>query len=498
MSDHKRMNAHVNRGLAWVGVASSLVGLLDIVAILVILNNWIDAEQYGIATKCIWIFPILDQVTDLGLSAAVIQRDDHSEDRISTVFWINVSIAVLVLGILAGVAPFVATRFYGHAIVGWMLVAYGGKVVLHSSCFISTAMLRRELRYKDLSIIRILANVVDAVAKIGFAAGGFGIWCFVLGPICRTLVYVVGTQACHPYAPKLVLRIHDAREYIAFGLRASFSQILFHFYTNVDYPIVGYFFGDVALGLYRLAYEVVLEPVRMISNVVVDIAFPAFARLRLSRERLTAQFISFAKLNIITVMTYSAIVMVVAPELILMLFPGFSDAIAAIRILSAVGVLRAVGFVVPPLLDGVGRPERTLKYMAIAAVPMPLSFVGSSFVFGNRLGFPSVPGGWAAAYPLAFAVLIYMALRTLDLSTGTFLRAIGGVVACIGAAGAVGAAVHLALRGLAGSTRLFATISVILLGVGWLLAYTQGLSMRAALRALRDSPKESAAATNED
>ena len=73
------MSTNVNRGLAWIGVASSLVGVLDLLAILVILNFWISAEEYGIATKCIWIFPILDQATDLGLSAAVIQRDDHSD-----------------------------------------------------------------------------------------------------------------------------------------------------------------------------------------------------------------------------------------------------------------------------------------------------------------------------------------------------------------------------------------------------------------------------------
>ena len=49
---------------------------------------------------------------------------------------------------------------------------------------------------------------------------------------------------------------------MTFGLKSSGSQILFYFYTNVDYPIVGAFFGPTALGIYRAAYEIVLEPVR--------------------------------------------------------------------------------------------------------------------------------------------------------------------------------------------------------------------------------------------
>src|SRR5881394_2647388 len=141
-SESKRMDTHVNRGLAWIGIASSLVGVLDLLAILIILNTWISAEDYGIATKCVWIFPILDQATDLGLSAAVIQRDDHSPSKISTVFWINLGTALLLFLVILVLAPIVATRFYGHAIIGWMLIAYGTKLLWQNAYFIPLAMMK--------------------------------------------------------------------------------------------------------------------------------------------------------------------------------------------------------------------------------------------------------------------------------------------------------------------------------------------------------------------
>ena len=50
---HKRMSTHVNRGLAWIGIASSLVGILDLLALLIILNTWVTQEQYGVATLVI-------------------------------------------------------------------------------------------------------------------------------------------------------------------------------------------------------------------------------------------------------------------------------------------------------------------------------------------------------------------------------------------------------------------------------------------------------------
>ncbi|MBA3453703.1 MAG: lipopolysaccharide biosynthesis protein [Deltaproteobacteria bacterium] len=482
------MTSHVNRGLAWIGIASSLVGVLDLLAILVILNTWISAEEYGIATMCIWIFPILDQATDLGLSAAVIQRDDLTESKISTVFWINLSTAAVLFGVLAVFAPIVATHVYGHKIIGWMLLVYGTKLLFQNVYFIPIALMKRELRFKELSVIRIIANLAEFIGKVGFAWAGFGIWCFVLGPMCRVLVTAIGAQIRHPWRPKVILRIREAREYVTFGLKSSGSQILFYFYTNIDYPIVGYYFGPVALGIYRLAYEVVLEPVRMISNVIVDIAFPAFARLRHDSNRLIAQFVSFTRLNLITVMTYSAIVLVAAPDVLALIFPKYTAAADAVRILCVVAVLRAVSFVVPPLLDGVGRPDRTFKYTVVAAIAMPAAYVISANLLGDRLGFLSVAIGWAVGYPIAFAVLIFMALHTLGWSPLSYLRAVGGVAGCMVAGGLVGWGVHFVLDGQPVWLRLLLTTVVIVGTTALLLAYTQGLSIRSARRAMRGDP----------
>jgi O-antigen/teichoic acid export membrane protein len=486
----------VSRGLAWLGVVGTLAGVLDLIALLVILNNWISAEDYGIATKCIWIVPLLDQATDLGLSAALIQRDDHTSDRVSTVFWLNLALSTSLFLLLVLLAPPLATHFYGHAIIGWMLIAYGGKLLMQNGYFIPIAMMRRELRFKEISVVKIFANLAEFVAKIGFAWAGFGIWCFVAGPLARTFVYLIGLQLRHPYRPTRRFNVRDAREYVTFGLRTSGSQLLFYFYTNVDYPIVGYFFGNTGLGLYRLAYEVVLEPTRMISNFVVDAAFPAFARLRHSTDAVMQQFISFTRLNVITVASFIAIVFVAAPELLHVLFPGYEAATSAIRILCAVAVMRAVGFVAPPLLDGVGYPQRTLRYMIVAATAMPASYILGAVVLGDTLGFESVAVAWAVGYPIAFMVLIYMTTQTIGFSVWTYVRQVAGVAGCMLFAGVVGAGVRWMMGDFPAALTLAATAAAVLLAAGFLLAYTQGLSIRSMMRSMKDPPKTEGASSS--
>ncbi|HVV83911.1 MAG TPA: lipopolysaccharide biosynthesis protein [Kofleriaceae bacterium] len=492
MSDAPHSQQKVGRGLAWIGAASSMVGILDFVALLLMLGLWIPSKQYGIATKAVWLFPILDMATDLGLSGAVIQKDSNDPDKISSVFWMNLIMATFLFVVLVATSPLIAS-FSGHAVVGYMLIAYGTKLLWQNIYFIPVALMRRELRFKELSIIRIFANVAEFAGKVGFAAAGFGVWAFVLGPLCRVLVTGIGAQLRHPWRPKAVLKWRDVRDYASFGIKSSGSQILYYFYTNADYPVVGYFFGDAALGLYRMAYEIALEPVRVIANVVIDVAFPTFARLRHSTSRLTAQFLTFTRLNLITVMTYAALIFVVADDLLRVAFPNYVGAETAVRILCVVAIFRSVGYVMPPLLDGLGHPERTFRYMATAALALPVGYIAFAHVLGAHLGYLSVAVAWAVCYPIAFAVLVWMALDLIDLSPLTYLRAVMGIMLCIVASGAAGYGVRWLVRDLPIAVRMGACTATVVGLVGLLLAYTQGLSLRTARKAMHGQPEPAAA-----
>src|SRR5215470_15570535 len=142
MPDTAHSRTKISRGLAWIGLASTLVGLLDIAAQVIILHLFISAEEYGIAALAVTLFPLLEQATDMGLSSAVIQRDDHSPEKIDTVFWLNVIMSSFLFIVLAICAPIYA-RWQGYPVVGSMLIVYGGKLVFQNSYFIPAAIMRR-------------------------------------------------------------------------------------------------------------------------------------------------------------------------------------------------------------------------------------------------------------------------------------------------------------------------------------------------------------------
>ncbi len=485
MSEDRDIKKDVNRGLAWVGLASSSVGLLDALATFILLAVWISPHDYGVAVLAISLFPVLDRATDLGLSAAVIQRDDHSDEKISTVFWLNVVMSLLMFAALAlGIAPGLA-RLHGNQLIGDMLTIYGFKLLWQNTYFMPWALMTRKLRFKELSVIRIIANIAEFAGKIGFAAAGFGIWCFVLGPMCRVVVTGIGIQIRNPWRPRFVFRPREAWGWFTFGMKASGSKVLFYLYTNVNYQVVGAYFGETATGYYSLAYTIVLEPCRVISDVIVSIAFPTFSRLKNLREKVIDQFIAFTRMNLVVMIGFLGILFLTCTDIIELWNPKYLPATTTIKILCFVGVLRALSFVVPPLLDGMGRPALTLIYTTVAAVVIPGLFILFAELFGARLQEVSVAVAWAVGYPVAFVVLFAMALALLDLPLATYLKRSAGIPAMAVLAMLPGAGVHYLVAGMGPALRLGATAATVAGLFFVLLAYVEGISPRSVVRAIR-------------
>lgn len=428
----------INRGLAWVGMAASVVAVLDIVGTLVILRLWVSQAEYGIATTVVSMFGALEIASELGLAAAVVARGGHNQRQLSTLFWLNVLAGGGMFAVLWVIAPYFAAM-HGHAVITDLVRMFGLMLVLRTGYATHQALLKRELRFKELSLVRVVANLAEFSTKVGTAAAGMGVWCFVLGPLARQLIYAVGVPLFYRWRPSLQFAAREVADDVKFGLRSSGGELLFQLYSNLDYQIVSFFFGAAAVGVYRAAYELVLEPVRFISGVITGVAFPAFALMKKEGTAVIDQFLRFIRQNLMVVLSFVAVLLVTAPDALWVLTkPEYAEAGNAARVMAAVAVLRALSHLGPPVFDGMGRPDLTLRYQIVAAVTLSTLFVVFAYVLGPTLGYTSVALAWAVGYPIAFAVLAVQLFRLIDLSVRQFLRSIAPILAVVAVALVVG------------------------------------------------------------
>jgi len=483
------LSTKVARGVAWAAGAQAVIAIADLLSQVLVIALWIPKADLGIAFGAGAFYTALDYMADLGVTAALIQRDDHTPERVSTVFWFNLLVSGGLFVLLLGLGPLYGW-LQGEPTVGWLLVAYGGKLVLQNVYSIPFALLRKELRFSDIAKARVVAHLAESGARIAFAAAGATVWCWVFAALVRAVVFGVIMQARHPFVPRLVFRPREVTEYVRFGARAAASQVLYQLYTSMDVPIILYFFGAAAAGIYTLADQIVLEPVKTIANVVIDVAFPTFARLRNEPRALIEQLIKFTRLNLIAILPFVALILLVIPDFLHAFYRGWKPAdldlaATAARLLCVMGFFRALGFLGPPLLDGVGRPELTLRYMVVATICVPGSFWLGAVVLGDRLGFLSVAVSWAIGYPLAFAALAYLVVRTIGLPIREYVSGTIGIVVSCGLGIAAGFGVAALVPAMAHVPHMIVVGGAALAVTAALLASWQKITPGAIAKSLR-------------
>jgi teichuronic acid exporter len=491
LSESKRLDTQINRGVAWTAASQSIVAVADLLSQLICVALWMSEAQYGIAMMAVPLYSILDAISDLGGTSALIAHDDHTNERLSTLFWFNVLLSSGLFLLLLVVGPLYG-RLLEYPVVGLLLIAYGGKLLVQNLYAVPLALLRKDLQFEEVAKIRTVAYLAESVTRVIFAANGVEIWSFTLAALAKHVVFALLFLWRHPWFPRFVFHWSDIAHYIRYGLRSAASQVLYYTYTNLDYPIVAYYFGAVANGIYSLAYWIVLEAVKTIANVVIDVALPTFARLRNDHDGLVAQFIRLTRLNLIAVLPFVVLILLIVPEFLNIAYGGGKWSPAqlvvcgnAARILCIVGLLRALGFIGPPLLDGIGRPELTLRYMVVATILVPGSFVLGAELLGDRLGLLSVAVAWAVGYPLAFAALMYVIAKTVDLSIVRYARAAMGIFGCAAAGLMLGVVADVATRHMHDGLRMAAIGSAALVGTFGALAIWQHVTPRTIIASLR-------------
>jgi len=415
----------VARNTAWVAAASGALGLLDVVSTLMCIRLWVTTADFGAATLAIALFPILDRLGGMGFGAVLVREPDGGDKaRLETaVFWLNLAIAGAVLVILGALRPAIALAFE-PGLVATLLVAYAVRLVVMSGSVVPEARMKRAMRFHELSIIRVIAGVAETATKLTLAYFGahgtpeLRVWCFAVGPIVNTIVTTIAIQVRCAWRPRWGFERAQARRALGFTAALSGGELLYYVYTSADYLVIGAAFGDAAVGVYRLAYELVLDVVRLVSMITNEVAYPVFVQT--PREALAAQFMKFTRQNALVLAPFLGFVAIGGGWLLELLYgPLPAEAATAARILCFVGALRSLGFVIPPLLAALGMASRVLAYNAVAAVGLPALFVIAAHVGHD---FTAVAWAWAIGYPIAFALLLGFALAALPLSVGRYLR----------------------------------------------------------------------------
>ena len=145
---------------------------------IVVMARLLDPEDFGLVAMVTVVTGVYEIFTSAGLSMATVQKVTVTHEQISTLFWINLLVGTVLCLLCLATAP-VLVSFYHEPRLFWVTVVLGVGFIINGGGVQHSALLQRQLRYVDLTMIETLSLLVSYAVGIIMAASGSGYWALV-------------------------------------------------------------------------------------------------------------------------------------------------------------------------------------------------------------------------------------------------------------------------------------------------------------------------------
>ena len=360
---------------------------------------------------------------DVALGAALVQREHLTEVDRSTVFWTSAALGLSFT--LIGVAvsgPLAA--FYGEPKVRPLFVVLSLSFLVTALGTTQSALLNRELEFKSLELRLMGAAAAGGVAGIVVAALGYGAWAIIFQQFTIAVVSTVLLWAVSPWRPRLVFSRASLRDLGGFSANVFGTRLLFYVNRNADNMLIGRYLGASALGAYAVAYNVMLAPLSRIVAPIVELLFPAFARIQADTDRMTQMWIRANRL--VAAITVPAMLglIVAADEFVAVVLGGRWDAaVPIVRILAWVGLLQSLQRLNSSILQARDRTRTLLWYSVVAVVASLVAFI-----VGLNWGIVGVAAAYAVSSTFVEPYYAWLTARAAGISLWSLVAPLRGVL----------------------------------------------------------------------
>ncbi len=437
---------------------------------LVVLARLLTPTDFGLVAMVTAITGILAVFKDAGLSMVAVQRLTITDEQISTLFWLNILVGVVLFSLTLAMAP-VLVVFYRESRLFWVTAILATGFIFSAGAAQHQALLQRQMRFAAMAGADILSLSASIAVAITMAASGYGYWALVGMNVVPPVVYVVIVWLAAAWVPGMPRRNVGALSMLHLGGTLSLTGLISYFTTNTDKVLLGRFCGAEALGIYGRGYQLISIPTGELNSAIGSVAFPALSRIQDEPERSRSYFLKGYSLVLGLTLPVTIACALFADDLIyVFLGPKWEAAAVIFRLLAPTVLAFALVNPFSWQLLSTGKVRRLLKLTLVAA---PVVIAG--YVIGLRHGPRGVAFGYSAAMTLLIVPMIAWAKHGSSISSRDILRTVSRpfLSAIVAAAVAFGVQ-YLCGRSLSPLLRL--TLGVVVLSGSylWMLLYVMG------------------------
>jgi len=408
----------VLKGFLWLGTGTLLAQLITWLSTIFVIRLLLPAD-YGLMAMAFTFIALLTVISELGISASIIQAEEINDREIRQIFGLTILMSVMSLVICYLGAPFLG-KFYHETNLVKLIRVMSITFLLTALYIIPQSLLIREMNFKAKAKIDILAQVGSSILTLILALVGMGVWSLVFGFMTLHSIKAAGFNLVGPSWVQPIFHFKGAERYIKFGLTVTGDRLLYYMFTQSDKIVVGKLLGDNLLGIYTVALTLASIPAEKVLPIITQVSFTSYSRIQDDIERINRNILRAIRIiSFVGFPIFFGMAGVAKDGIPLILGPKWTSIVLPFQLLCIILPLKALSPILPPAVFAIGKPKVNLANMAITSIAM-----SAAFLIGVKAGLLGVCSAWIVAYPGVFLFTSSRCLKALDLSLKVFLSEI--------------------------------------------------------------------------
>lgn len=322
---------------------------------------------FSLASACLAIAGV---VREFGITEFLMQDKALDRNRIRAAYGVAIAVAWSMGGLVLLLRRSIAD-FYGEPGVADVLSVLCLTFAILPFATPTTALLYRDMAVAKVLWIQTIAVVVGHVSSVVLAFMGMGYmalaWGVVVNTGCMVTILLWTRRDALRYMPTL----RGSAPIWTYCSKYAMSGVFEQAAANVHEFVIGRRFGFASLGIYSRANGLFVQFNQNVARGISRVLLPNFARhARDATGELRVQYVATLNLYTSIVWPMYALLAVLAPEIIRLLFgPQWSAAAPLLQLLCIGAVIQAGYAFAGELLGGMGHAGTRLR---ITSITMPL------------------------------------------------------------------------------------------------------------------------------
>lgn len=255
------------------------------IIVTLLLARLLIPEDFGLLAMMAVFVTVASALMDSGIKQAVIRKKDATQDDFNTAFYTNLALGAFSYLILFLAAPLIADFYDEERLV--LLIRVAGLIVfINSFQVIQSAILSRELNFKNQLKASVPASAISGIVAVILAYSGAGVWSLVTQMLLSALLLTMMLWWLQRWRPTLTYNFNTFKEIYSFGYKLFLASLIRHVGRNIYVLVIANLFGASVAGLYFFANRIKELVVSQLVSAVQQVTYPALATLQDNDSRL--------------------------------------------------------------------------------------------------------------------------------------------------------------------------------------------------------------------